>query len=241
MGSVADDRWHVRMAPGEVKVLTLDQIDDLFRLDLIDGDTLVRQDGTEQWLPLRVVAGLDDLDEEANEQAAPAPPPARSAPPPAVRSAPPPPPPVRSAPPPAVRSAPPPPPAPLPPPDTAAPFTHSPSFVPPPAAARSMPPSAPPPLTAPPPLVIARPAPLPFTPRAAPTRASRVESLLIGLAVLLGLVLTLHRNGVVAALAESAGQSPAYTKLEATLGGPAPGTPRAVTALVNATQSPSRH
>jgi hypothetical protein len=211
------------MAPGEVKVLTLDQIDDLFRLDLIDGDTLVRQDGTEQWLPLRVVAGLDDLDEEANEQAAPAPPPARSAPPPAVRS------------------APPPPPAPLPPPDTAAPFTHSPSFVPPPAAARSMPPSAPPPLTAPPPLVIARPAPLPFTPRAAPTRASRVESLLIGLAVLLGLVLTLHRNGVVAALAESAGQSPAYTKLEATLGGPAPGTPRAVTALVNATQSPSRH
>ena len=234
MGSVADDRWHVRMAPGEVKVLTLEQIDDLFRLEMIDGDTLVRQDGTEQWLALRVVAGLDDPDEEANEQAAAAPPPAPSAPPP--------PPPVRSAPPPpAVRSAPPPPPAPRPPPDTAAPFTHSPSFVPPPATARSLPPSAAPLPSAPPPPVVALPAPLPFTPPAVPARASRVESLLIGLAVLLGLVLTLQRNGVVAALAASAGQSAAYTKLEAALGGPASGTPRAVEALVNATQSSSHH
>ena len=203
------------MAPGEVKVLTLEQIDDLFRIELIDGDTLLRQDGTEQWLPLRVVAGLDD---DASEPAAPAPPPARSAPPP-------------------VRSAPPPPPAPLPPPDTA-PFTHSPSFVPPPATARSLPPSPPPPPRAPvAPPFIARPAPLPFVPVAAPARASRVESLLLGLAVVVGIVLTLQRNGVMAMLAASAGQTAAYTKLEASLGGPAPGTPRAVEALVNATHS----
>ena len=210
------------MAAGEVKVLTLEQIDDLFRIEIIDGDTLVRQDGTEQWLPLRVVAGLDD---EASE-------PAAAAPAPAVRSAPPPP--VRSAPPPSVRSAPPPPPAPLPAPTTA-PFTHSPSFVPPPAMARSMPPSAPPPPVAPP--IIPRPAPLPFTPPAVLPRASRVEPLLIGLAALLGVVLTLQRNGVVATLAASAGQTAAYIKLEKALGGPAPGTPRAVEALVNTTRS----
>jgi len=29
MGSVADDKWQVRMAPGEVKVLTLEQIDEI--------------------------------------------------------------------------------------------------------------------------------------------------------------------------------------------------------------------
>jgi hypothetical protein len=46
--SSEEDRWHVRFAPGEVKLLTLEQIDDLFRLDMIDADTLLRQDGTEQ-------------------------------------------------------------------------------------------------------------------------------------------------------------------------------------------------
>jgi hypothetical protein len=222
MGSASDDRWHVRMAPGEVKVLTLDQIDDLFRLEMIDGDTLVRQDGTDQWLPLRVVAGLDD---EASEPAALAPPPPQPSAPPPVRSAPPP-----------VRSAPPPPPAPLPAP-AAAPFTHSPSFVPPPAstAARSAPPSAPSPSFAPP--VVQRIAPLPFTPPMPPPRPSRLESVLIGLAALLGLVLALQRNGTLATLFASAGQAAAYAKLEAALGGPAFGTPRAVDALTSQTRA----
>ena len=61
MGSVADDRWHVRMAPGEVKVLTLEQIDDLFRLEMIDGETLVRQDGTEQRFAIEQVRSLSWL------------------------------------------------------------------------------------------------------------------------------------------------------------------------------------
>jgi hypothetical protein len=219
------------MAPGEVKVLTLEQVDDLFRLEMIDGDTLLRQDGTEEWLPLRVVAGLDDE--------APAPP-VRSAPPPPPAPLPPP---VQSAPPPAA----------LPPADAAAPFTHSPSFTPPPPStfARSVPPSAPAPSFTPPPPsvpapsftppslappVIASLAPLPFTPPASPTRASRMESVLIGLAALLGLVVALQRNGTLATLFASAGQGAAYTRLEASLGGPGFGTPRAVDALVSQTR-----
>src|SRR5689334_20218064 len=100
-----EERWHVRIAPGEVKLLTLEQIDDLFRLEMIDGETLLRQDGTDQWLPLRVVAGLDE-EEAAPPSPAPAPVVRSAPPPPVVRSAPPPPV-VRSAPPPAVvRSAP---------------------------------------------------------------------------------------------------------------------------------------
>ncbi|HEX7672039.1 MAG TPA: hypothetical protein VF395_20735, partial [Polyangiaceae bacterium] len=54
-----DDRWHVMIAPGEVKVLTLEQLDDLFRLEIIDENTSVRQSHMSGWLPLGVVAGLE--------------------------------------------------------------------------------------------------------------------------------------------------------------------------------------
>lgn len=257
------ERWHVRIAPGEVKLLTLEQIDDLFRLDMIDEDTLLRQDGALEWLPLRVVAGLDE-DDAAAEQApvarssAPPPPSARSAPPPPVRSVPPPPsvrgappppsvrsappPPVRSAPPPtpSARSAPPPPPAPLPPPSERAPFAPSPSFVPPPtvsAGAPSVAPPPPPPSFAPPVPSFAPPAargatPVSFTPAPRLARASRAEVTLIGVASLLGLLVVLQRNGVLATLFASAGQAAAYERLESMLGGPGFGTPRAVDALV---------
>jgi hypothetical protein len=225
-----EQRWHVRIAPGEVKVLTLEQVDDLFRLDMIDEDTLLRQDGTEQWLPLRVVAGLDE-DEAPAPSAAPAPPP----------------------PPPPVRSAPPPPPPPIPPPSPSerAPFAPSPSFIPPapvsraptppppslaPAVATSLP-SAPSPSVAPPALAtfpVAVAAPI------AAQRPSRAEPALIGLAVLLGLLVTLYRNGALATLFASAGQSAAYGSLESSLGGPGFGTPRAVDALVAKSQAPKR-
>jgi hypothetical protein len=237
--SSEEERWHVRIAPGEVKLLTLEQIDDLFRLDMIDGDTLLRQDGTEQWLPLRVVAGLDD------EAAAPpavvrsAPPPP---PPPVVRSAPPPPPP-----PPIVRNAPPPPPAPLPPPSEPAPFAPSPSFVPPPPVSARAPSVTPPspPAPSPPTPSFAPPAghvadATSFVPPMPPPRASRAESLLLGLAALLGLFVVLHRNGALAVLFASAGQTAAYDSLEAALGGPGSGTPRAVEALVAKTRQRAR-
>jgi hypothetical protein len=47
------------------------------------------------------------------------------------------------------------------------------------------------------------------------------------------LVVTLHRNGVLASLFASAGQAAAYERLETTLGGPGFGTPRAIDALVS--------
>jgi hypothetical protein len=219
-----DERWHVRIAPDEVKLLTLEQVDDLFRLDMIDENTLLRQEGSSEWLPLRVVAGLDE-DEPASIAAVP--------------------------------SAPPPPPPPLPAPSERAPFVHSPSFAPPPVSARvpnalPKPPSpsfTPPPSVAPPAPRVAPPAPsvappprsfappaLSFTPPqvalAQPTRASRGEVWLIGLAALLGLLVTLQRNGALAALLASAGQAAGYAKLEASLGGPGFGTVRAVDALV---------
>ena len=60
MSDEAEDLWHVRVAPDDVKILTLEQVDDLFRLEVIDEDTMLWQDGMTEWLPLRVVAGLDD-------------------------------------------------------------------------------------------------------------------------------------------------------------------------------------
>ena len=207
--SAEDERWHVRIAPDEVKILTLEQVDDLFRLDMIDENTLLRQEGTSEWLPLRVVAGLDD------DEAAPVP------------------------------SAPPPPPPPLAAPSERAPFAHSPSFAPPAVSARApAPPKPPSPSFTPPPPSFAPPAPsfappaLSFTPPRVPlapparASASAPELGLMGVAVLMGLLVTLHRNGVLATLLASAGQTASYAKLEASLGGPGFGTVRAVDALV---------
>lgn len=63
-------------------------------------------------------------------------------------------------------------------------------------------------------------------------RASRLELVLIGLAAGLGLLVTLQRNGALHSLFASIGQASAYQSLEASLGGPGLGTPRAVEALV---------
>jgi hypothetical protein len=62
-----EDLWHVRIAPDEVKILSLEKLDDLFRLDVIDGDVLVWQAGMDEWLPLRVVAGIGDEEDEEPE------------------------------------------------------------------------------------------------------------------------------------------------------------------------------
>jgi hypothetical protein len=74
---------------------------------------------------------------------------------------------------------------------------------------------------------------MPFTAHPLPARANRTETVLIAVAALLGLMVALQRNGALAALFASAGQGAAYASLEAALGGPALGTPRAVDALVS--------
>lgn len=54
------EKWHVALAPGDVKVVSLEQLDDLFRLSIVDAETKVWQDGMTEWQPLRVIAGLDE-------------------------------------------------------------------------------------------------------------------------------------------------------------------------------------
>jgi hypothetical protein len=83
-------------------------------------------------------------------------------------------------------------------------------------------------------------APLSFASPPRPQRTSRADWLLVGLVALLGLLVTLHRNGALAALSASAGQSAAYQSFEAALGGPGFGTPRAVEALVGSPASSAR-
>jgi hypothetical protein len=70
-----EDLWHVRIAPDEVKILSLEKLDDLFRLDVIDGDALVWQPGMDEWLPLSVVAGMGDDEPEVVELSVSEPPP----------------------------------------------------------------------------------------------------------------------------------------------------------------------
>jgi hypothetical protein len=56
--------------------------------------------------------------------------------------------------------------------------------------------------------------------------------MLIGLAMIAGLGVSLHRNGAIQGALASAGQGAAYENLERSLGGPGFGTPRSVEALV---------
>ncbi len=78
------DKWHVALAPDEVKIVSLEQLDDLFRLSIVDAETKVWQDGMTEWQPLRVIAGMDEDTAEPPEpkRSHPRPPSPRSAPPP---------------------------------------------------------------------------------------------------------------------------------------------------------------
>jgi hypothetical protein len=79
---VEDDKWHVALAPGEVKIVSLEQLDDLFRLSIVDAETKVWQTGMSEWQPLRVIAGIDDEPAPEPKRSHPKPPSPRSAAPP---------------------------------------------------------------------------------------------------------------------------------------------------------------
>lgn len=55
-----DHTWHVVLSRDEVKIVSLDQLDDLYRLSIIDAETQVWQNGMSEWQALRVLAGLDE-------------------------------------------------------------------------------------------------------------------------------------------------------------------------------------
>ncbi len=54
-----DELWEVALSAGEQKTMTLDQLDDAYRLGIIDESTMVREMGTPDWQPLYIVAGLE--------------------------------------------------------------------------------------------------------------------------------------------------------------------------------------
>jgi hypothetical protein len=71
--------WHVRLPNGESREGTLEQLDEAFDAGAINESTLVRREGTSEWVTLAAAAGLEP-------EPAPAPVPMQSAPPPPVVS-----------------------------------------------------------------------------------------------------------------------------------------------------------
>ncbi len=244
----ASELWYVAMAPGETKVLTLEQLDDLFRLDIIDAGTRVWQPGMAEWLPLSVVAGLEAPEPVTSQApphsarrpvAAPPPPPQRQraqlhAVPAPAPSAPPPAPrktgfaqTVDAWPPVALQSP-------------AAANSWPPAAAPSPAAASAWPPVA---VQSPSfaPARVATPAPVEsFRPLVVSSRPSAAKSggaagrIVVAFALLAGVGVTLYRNDVLHQAARSAGQEATYLQLERALGGPGFGTPRAIQVLTDA-------
>jgi hypothetical protein len=72
--------WHVEVAPNDVRVLTLEQLDEAFQQGLVNERTRVFQDGMDEPAFLGELLGLgdDDEEEEAQEQPVAAAPPPRA-------------------------------------------------------------------------------------------------------------------------------------------------------------------
>lgn len=225
---VENDKWHVQLSSDEVKIVSLEQLDDLFRLSIVDSETQVWQTGMAGWQPLRVIAGLEEE---------PAPQPKRGPPKPPTRAASPS---VRPAPPPAradmqsVRpAAPAPRSAPRSVPQPA--YVASASFYPEPivAAPASYRPAAA--YAAP----IAFAATMPAANSVRPLVVSQAPPMvqrggggfgrfLVGVALLAGVGVTAYRNDFLRESAHAAHQDALYARLETALGGPAFGTVRAL-------------
>ncbi|HYJ09174.1 MAG TPA: GYF domain-containing protein, partial [Polyangiaceae bacterium] len=59
--SFADQEiWHVLLARDDLKRMNVDQLDDAFRLDIVDASTLVWKQGMDTWRSLGSIAGIDD-------------------------------------------------------------------------------------------------------------------------------------------------------------------------------------
>src|SRR4051812_24382184 len=62
-----EDLWHVQLATGEVRPMTLDQLDEAFQDGIVNEETFVFQEETNRWAKLGEVAGLGADDDEAIE------------------------------------------------------------------------------------------------------------------------------------------------------------------------------
>lgn len=67
--SFADQEiWHVLVASDDMKRMNVDQLDDAFRLDIVDASTLVWKTGMNTWRRLGSLAGIDDEPETVTQQ-----------------------------------------------------------------------------------------------------------------------------------------------------------------------------
>jgi hypothetical protein len=57
--SSSDDVWHVAVASDDIKQMSVDQLDEAFRLGVISSETPVWTEGMDAWAPLGEVADLD--------------------------------------------------------------------------------------------------------------------------------------------------------------------------------------
>jgi len=58
--TASEDVWFVAVASDDIKQMTIDQLDESFRLGIISAQTAVWTEGMENWAPLGEVANLDD-------------------------------------------------------------------------------------------------------------------------------------------------------------------------------------
>ena len=70
--AASEDVWFVAVSSDDIKQMTVDQLDEAFRLGVITAQTAVWTEGMEAWAPLAEVADLD-ADGEASESEAAAP------------------------------------------------------------------------------------------------------------------------------------------------------------------------
>ncbi|WP_437486833.1 DUF4339 domain-containing protein [Sorangium sp. So ce1014] len=250
---MTDDRetlWHVAVTPDDIKVLTLEKLDDLFRLDLIDESTKIWRPGMAAWQPLGVVAGIDPAPAES----------ARVQGPPSASRRGPQRPPVPGSrnmesdhPTPVVSSL-----------SSTMPLagtmtiesldsspqhlvTRTEVHAPPAAMLAASRPTAPPgvpDLRAPDlraPMLLQRDVTevTAAAPRARDT--GRAQHLMLALSVVAGLMVTLYRNDVLLDAARSAGREGVYQRIETALGGPGFGTPRSIEKLgVSSAPAPAK-
>jgi hypothetical protein len=59
-----NETWHVVISPGEVKALTLEQLDDFYRLDIINTSTQVMGPDMDSWTTLGEALGIDEDDDD---------------------------------------------------------------------------------------------------------------------------------------------------------------------------------
>ena len=74
--SFADNEiWHVLIAADDMKRMNVEQLDDAFRLSLVDASTMVWKAGMKTWQSLGAVAGIEDEPETVVRWIEPPPPP----------------------------------------------------------------------------------------------------------------------------------------------------------------------